>query len=110
LERLPSQIFSANKVFLAFRTMAYNLLIILGQQWRAEKEGTGSTEEVPKVRLRIKTIQDYLLCSAAIVGNHARKSLPKVNTWWLEKLRTNLMQTRIGRFLPKTEKTNRHRK
>ena len=87
-------------MFLTLGTMAYNLLIILGRQWRDENEGTGSTEEVPKVRRRIKTIQDYLLRSAAIVVNHARKSLLKVNAWWLEKLRPDLIQRRIGSFLP----------
>jgi len=54
---------------------------------------------VPKVRRRIKTIQDYLLRSAAVVVNHARKNLLKVNAWWLEKLRPDLIQARIGRLL-----------
>lgn len=102
LERLPSQTFSVNEVFLTLGTMAYNLLILLGQQWRDERDGTDSAEEVPKVRRRIKTIQDYLLRSAAVVVNHARKSLLKVNAWWLEKLRPDLMQARIGRLLPIT--------
>ena len=83
-------------------TMAYNLLILLGQQWRDERDGTGSAEEVPKVRRRIKTIQDYLLRSAAVVVNHARKSLLKVNAWWLEKLRPDLIQCRIGMLVPIT--------
>jgi len=44
LERLPSQTFSVNEVFLTLGTMAYNLLILLGQQWRdsgAERVQTG---------------------------------------------------------------------
>ncbi len=51
------------------------------------------------MRRRIKTIQDYLLRSAAVVVNHARKNLLKVNAWWLEKLRPDLIQARIGRLL-----------
>lgn len=86
-------------MFLILGTMAYNLLIILGQQWRDENKGTGSAEEVPKLRRRIKIIQDYLLRSAAVVVNHSRKSLLKVNAWWLEKLRPDLIQFRIGRIL-----------
>jgi len=81
LERLPSQTFSVNEVFLALGTMAYNLLILLGQQWWDEHDETDSAGEEPKVRRRIKTIQDYLLRCAAIVTNHARKSLLKVNAW-----------------------------
>jgi len=54
------------------------------------------------VRRRIKTIQDYLLRSAAVVTRHARKNLLKVNAWWLEKLRPDLIQTRIGRLQPIT--------
>jgi hypothetical protein len=102
LERLPSQTFSVNEVFLTLGTMAYNLLILLGQQWRDEHDGAGPAEEAPRVRRRIKTIQDYLLRSAAVVVNHARKSLLKVNGWWLEKLRPDRIQARIGRFLPIT--------
>ena len=98
LERLPSQTFSVNEVFLTLGTMAYNLLILLGQQWRDEHDGAEATQ----VRRRIKTIQDYLLRSAAVVVNHARKSLLKVNTWWLEKLRPDRIQARIGRLLPIT--------
>jgi hypothetical protein len=102
LERLPSQTFSVNEVFLALGTMAYNLLILLGQQWWDEHDGISSTEEATQVRRRIKTIQDYLLRSAAVVVNHARKSLLKVSTWWLEKLRPDMIQARIGRLLPIT--------
>lgn len=102
LERLPSQTFSVNEVFLTLGTMAYNLLILLGQQWRDEHDGSGPAEETRQVRRRIKTIQDYLLRSAAVVVNHARKSLLKVNGWWLEKLRPDRIQARIGRLLPIT--------
>lgn len=102
LERLPSQTFSANEVFLTLGTMAYNLLILLGQQWRDEHDGVGPAEEARPVRRRIKTIQDYLLRSAAVVVSHARKSLLKVNAWWLEKLRPDRIQARIGRLLPIT--------
>lgn len=102
LERLPSQTFSVNEVFLSLGTMAYNLLILLGQQWRDEHDGPGSAEQAPPARRRIKTIQDYLLRSAAVVVNHARKSLLKVNAWWLEKLRSYRIQARIGRLLPVT--------
>lgn len=102
LERLPSQTFSVNEVFLTLGTMAYNLLILLGQQWRDEHDGAGRAEEAPRVRRRIKTIQDYLLRSAAVVVSHARKSLLKVNAWWLEKLRPDRIQARIGRLLPIT--------
>lgn len=102
LERLPSQTFSVNEVFLTLGTMAYNLLILLGQQWRDEHDGAGPAEEATQVRRRIKTIQDYLLRSAAVVVNHARKSLLKVNAWWLEKLRPDRIQARIGRLLPIT--------
>lgn len=102
LERLPSQTFSVNEVFLTLGTMAYNLLILLGQQWRDEHDGASPAEETTQVRRRIKTIQDYLLRSAAVVVNHARKSLLKVNTWWLEKLRPDRIQARIGRLLPIT--------
>jgi Transposase DDE domain group 1 len=98
LERLPSQTFSVNEVFLTLGTMAYNLLILLGQQWRDEHDGAEATQ----VRRRIKTIQDYLLRSAAVVVSHAHKSLLKVNTWWLEKLRPDRIQARIGRLLPIT--------
>lgn len=94
LERLPSQTFSVNEVFLTLGTMAYNLLILLGQQWRDGSE----TENAAPVRRRIKTIQDYLLRSAAIVVNHARKCQLKVNAWWLEKLQPNQIQARIGRL------------
>ncbi len=100
LERLPSQTFSVNEVFLSLGTMAYNLLILLGQQWR--DEGAGPTEEITLVRRRIKTIQDYMLRSAAVVVSHARKSLLKVNDWWLEKLRPDKIQARIARLLPIT--------
>jgi hypothetical protein len=100
LERLPSQTFSVNEVFLSLGTMAYNLLILLGQQWRDEHDGTSPAEDATPVRRRIKTIQDYLLRSAAVVVNHARKSLLKVNTWWLEKLRPDRIEARIGRLLP----------
>jgi len=96
LERLPSQTFSVNEVFLTLGTMAYNLLILLGQQWR---DGSEAAEAAP-VRRRIKTLQDYLLRSAAIVVNHARKCQLKVNAWWLEKLRPNQVQARIGRLQP----------
>lgn len=96
LERLPSQTFSVNEVFLALGTMAYNLLILLGQQWRDDSNEGKATSP----RRRIKTIQDYLLRSAAIVTNHARQSLLKVNTWWLEKLRPDQMLARIGRLQP----------
>jgi hypothetical protein len=96
LERLPSQTFSVNEVFLTLGTMAYNLLILLGQQWRDGSE----TEDAAPVRRRIKTIQDYLLRSAAIVVNHARKCQLKVNAWWLEKLQPNQIQARIGRLQP----------
>lgn len=102
LERLPSQTFSVNEVFLTLGTMAYNLLILLGQQWRDEQDGDNPAEEATQVRRRIKTIQDYLLRSAAIITNHARKSLLKVNSWWLEKLRPDRIQARIGRLLPIT--------
>lgn len=102
LERLPSQTFSVNEVFLTLGTMAYNLLILLGQQWRDEHDGSSPAEETRQVRRRIKTIQDYLLRSAAVVVNHARKSLLKVNAWWLEKLRPDRIQARIGRLLPIT--------
>jgi len=102
LERLPSQTFSVNEVFLSLGTMAYNLLILLGQQWRDERNGTGPTEETTLVRRRIKTIQDYLLRSAAVVVSHARKSMLKVNDWWLEKLRPDRIQARIGRLQPIT--------
>lgn len=102
LERLPSQTFSVNEVFLTLGTMAYNLLILLGQQWRDEHDGAGPAEEARPARRRIKTIQDYLLRSAAVVVNHARKSLLKVNGWWLEKLRPDRIQARIGRLLPIT--------
>lgn len=98
LERLPSQTFSVNEVFLTLGTMAYNLLILLGQQWRAGSEA----EDAAPVRRRIKTIQDYLLRSAAIVVNHARKCQLKVNSWWLEKLRPNQIQARIGMLQPIT--------
>jgi len=96
LERLPSQTFSVNEVFLTLGTMAYNLLILLGQQWRDGSEADGAVV----VRRRIKTIQDYLLRSAAIVVNHARKCQLKVNAWWLEKLRPNQIQARIGKLQP----------
>jgi hypothetical protein len=96
LERLPSQTFSVNEVFLALGTMAYNLLILLGQQWRDDSNEGKATPP----RRRIKTIQDYLLRSAAIVTNHARQSLLKVNTWWLEKLRPDQMLARIGGLQP----------
>lgn len=102
LERLPSQTFSVNEVFLTLGTMAYNLLVLLGQQWRDEHDGAGRESESTPVRRRIKTIQDYLLRSAAVVVNHARKSLLKVNGWWLEKMRPDLIQARIGRLLPIT--------
>lgn len=102
LERLPSQTFSVNEVFLTLGTMAYNLLVLLGQQWRDEHDGAGPSEETKQVRRRIKTIQDYLLRSAAVVVSHARKSLLKVNAWWLEKLRPDRIQARIGRLLPIT--------
>lgn len=102
LERLPSQTFSVNEVFLALGTMAYNLLILLGQQWRDDGDEEESDGQTPPVRRRIKTIQDYLLRSAAVVVSHARKSLLKVNAWWLEKLRPDLIQARIGRLLPIT--------
>lgn len=102
LERLPSQTFSVNEVFLTLGTMAYNLLILLGQQWRDEHDGVNPAKEATQVRRRIKTIQDYLLRSAAVVVNHARKSLLKVNAWWLEKLRPDRIQARIGRLLPIT--------
>ena len=100
LERLPSQTFSVNEVFLTLGTMAYNLLILLGQQWRDERGEESIDSQAAPVRRRIKTIQDYLLRSAAVVVNHARKSLLKVNAWWLEKLRPDLIQTRISRLLP----------
>jgi len=102
LERLPSQTFSVNEVFLTLGTMAYNLLILLGQQWRDSGAEESSDGQVPLVRRRIKTIQDYLLRSAAVVTRHARKNLLKVNAWWLEKLRPDLIQTRIGRLQPIT--------
>ncbi len=102
LERLPSQTFSVNEVFLTLGTMAYNLLILLGQQWREGHDKENATEEALPVRRRIKTIQDYLLRSAAVVVNHARKSLLKVNAWWLEKLRPDRIQARIGRLQPIT--------
>jgi hypothetical protein len=102
LERLPSQSFSVNEVFLTLGTMAYNLLILLGHQWRDGHDATGSTEEVSQVRRRIKTIQDNLLRSAAVVVSHARKNLLKVNAWWLEKLRPDLIKARIDRLLPIT--------
>ena len=98
LERLPSQTFSVNEVFLTLGTMAYNLLILLGQQWHDDDEAKGKAP----IRRRIKTIQDYLLRSAAIVTEHARKCLLKVNTWWLEKLRPDHIQARIGRLQPIT--------
>jgi hypothetical protein len=99
LERLPSQTFSVNEVFLTLGTMAYNLLILLGQQWRDERDGS---EQATQVRRRIKTIQDYLLRTAAVVVSHARQSLLKVNRWWLEKLRPDRIQARIGRLQPIT--------
>jgi hypothetical protein len=102
LERLPSQTFSVNEVFLTLGTMAYNLLILLGQQWRNEDDGAGTAEEAGQVRRRIRTIQDYLLRSAAVVVSHARKSLLKVNGWWLEKLRPDRIQARISRLVPIT--------
>jgi hypothetical protein len=102
LERLPSQTFSVNEVFLTLGTMAYNLLILLGQQWRDEHNWSDSAGEAVKVRRRIKTIQDYLLRSAAVVVDHARKNLLKVNAWWLEKLRPDLIKARIGRLVPIT--------
>ena len=102
LERLPSQTFSVNEVFLTLGTMAYNLLILLGQQWRDETGDIEADSQATPVRRRIKTIQDYLLRSAAIVVNHARKSLLKVNGWWLEKLRPDRIQARIGRLQPVT--------
>ena len=77
-------------------TMAYNLLILLGQQWRDDS----NAEKAKPPRRRIKTIQDYLLRSAAIVTNHARLSLLKVNAWWLEKLRPDQVLARIGRLQP----------
>lgn len=98
LERLPFQAFSVNEVFHALGTMAYNLLILLGQQWHEDSEVEG---KVP-VRRRIKTIQGYLLRSAAIVTTHARKCLLKVNGWWLEKLRPDQIQARIGKLQPIT--------
>lgn len=98
LEQLPSQTFSVNEVFLTLGTMAYNLLILLGQQWL---DGSDAESSSP-VRRRIKTIQDYLLRSAAVVTNHARRSLLKVNGWWLEKLRPDRIQARIGRLQPIT--------
>jgi len=102
LERLPSQTFSVNEVFLTLGTMAYNLLILLGQQWRDEHDEDGPAEEASQVRRRIKTIQDYLLRSAAVVVSHARRSLLKVNGWWLEKLRPDRIQARICRLQPIT--------
>lgn len=103
LERLPSQTFSVNEVFLTLGTMAYNLLILLGQQWRDDDAGADGTDgQTTPVRRRIKTIQDYLLRSAAVVVTHARKSLLKVNAWWLEKLRPDRIQVRIGRLQPVT--------
>jgi hypothetical protein len=98
LERLPSQTISVNEVFLALGTMAYHLLILLGQQWRDVSDAEG----VAPVRRRIKTIKDYLLRSAAIVVEHARKCLLKVNAWWLGKLRPDQVQVRIGRLQPIT--------
>jgi hypothetical protein len=103
LERLPSQTFSVNEVFLTLGTMAYNLLILLGQQWRDETGEKDMDSQTTPVRRRIKTIQDYLLRSAAIVVNHARKSLLKVNGWWLEKLRPDRIQARIGRLQSVTD-------
>jgi len=100
LERLPSQSFSVNEVFLTLGTMAYNLLILLGQKWRDEGDSECSESRAVPVRRRIKTIQDYLLRSAAAIVNHARKSLLKVNSWWLEKLRPDLIQARIGKLFP----------
>jgi hypothetical protein len=85
-------------VFLTLGTMAYNLLVLLGQQWL---NGSNAESSSP-VRRRIKTIKDYLLRSAAVVVSHARKSLLKVNGWWLEKLRPDRIQARIGRLQPIT--------
>ncbi|HYY16795.1 MAG TPA: IS1380 family transposase [Gammaproteobacteria bacterium] len=102
LERLPSQTFSVNEVFLTLGTMAYNLLILLGQQWLDGSEEESPDGSASPVRRRIKTIQDYLLRSAAVVVSHARKSLLKVNAWWLEKLRPDRIQARIGKLLPIT--------
>jgi hypothetical protein len=81
--------------------MAYNLLILLGEQWRDDDAECKDGRTTP-VRRRIKTIQDYLLRSAAVVVNHARKSLLKVNGWWLEKLRPDRIQARINRLQPVT--------
>ncbi len=100
LERLPSQTFSVNEVFLSLGTMAYNLLIVLGQQWRDEHGEANPAEGVQPVRRRIKTIQDYLLRSAAVVVEHARKCILKVNGWWMEKLRPDRIQARIASLAP----------
>ena len=100
LERLPSQTFSVNEVFLALGTMAYNLLVLLGQQWRDRTGGRESEQEVAPARRRIKTIQDYLLRCAAVVVTHARKNMLKVSTWWLEKIQPDRIRTRIGRLGP----------
>jgi hypothetical protein len=48
------------------------------------------------------TIQDYLLRSAAVVVSHARKSQLKDSASKLEKLRPDLIKTRIGKLLPIT--------
>jgi hypothetical protein len=100
LEQLPSQSFNVNEVFLTLGTMAYNLLILLGQQWHDGNEDADPATGKQRVRRRIKTIQDYLLRSAAIVVSHARRNLLKVNGWWLDKLRPDQIQRRIGRLIP----------
>jgi hypothetical protein len=57
LERLPSPTFSVKEVFLTLGAMAYNLLILLGQQWQYGEGGAegrdGQTN--PVQRRRIKT-------------------------------------------------------
>jgi len=100
LEQLPSQSVNVNEVFLTLGTMAYNLLILLGQQWHDGNEDADPATGKQRVRRRIKTIQDYLLRSAAIVVSHARRSLLKVNGWWLDKLQPDQIQRRIGRLIP----------
>ena len=65
LKQLPSQSCNVNEVFLNLGTMAYNLLTRLGQQWHDSGEDVDPATGRWPVRRRIKTIQDYLLRSAA---------------------------------------------
>lgn len=102
LEQLPSQSFRVNEVFLAAGLLAYNLLVLLGRQWRdpQAKPRKNADGPVTLFRRRIKTLQDVLLRSAATVVAPARRSLLRVTKWWLERVDLDGILQRIQSLAP----------